>query len=69
MLGNIGLPELLVILFIALLLFGPGKLPEVGRSLGKTVYEFKKALAEIREDSETTPHDASSQPPGDSRSP
>lgn len=69
MLGSIGLPELLVILFIALLLFGPGKLPEVGRSLGKTVHEFRKALAETGGDSETTPDDASRQPPGGSRSP
>lgn len=67
--GSIGLPELLVILFIALLLFGPGKLPEVGRSLGKTVREFKKELAGIERDSETSPDNASRQSPGGRPSP
>ena len=37
MFGNIGLPEMLVILAIALLIFGPKKLPEVGRSIGKAM--------------------------------
>jgi len=70
MLGSIGLPELPVILFIALLVFGPGKLPEVGRSLGKTVREFRKALGEIKGESVTPPDDgASRQPPGGGRSP
>lgn len=44
MLGNIGLPELLLILVVALVIFGPGKLPEVGKSLGKSIAEFKEAL-------------------------
>lgn len=44
MLGNIGLPELLVICFLALLLFGPGKLPEVGKAAGNMIREFKKAM-------------------------
>lgn len=38
--------HLLVILVIALIVFGPGKLPEIGAGLGKTVREFKKALSE-----------------------
>ncbi len=42
--GNIGLPELVVILVLALLIFGAGKLPEVGRSLGNSIKEFKKAM-------------------------
>ncbi|MFH1075097.1 MAG: twin-arginine translocase TatA/TatE family subunit, partial [Candidatus Firestonebacteria bacterium] len=41
---NIGLPELILILVIALLIFGAGKLPEVGRSLGKSIKEFKSAM-------------------------
>lgn len=44
MLGNIGVPELILILIVALVIFGPGKLPEVGRSLGKGIGEFKEAL-------------------------
>lgn len=38
-------PELLVILGIALVVFGPGKLPEVGKAMGKSIQEFKKAMA------------------------
>lgn len=44
MLGNIGLPELLVLLVIALIFFGPGKLPEVGKAAGSMIREFKKAM-------------------------
>jgi TatA/E family protein of Tat protein translocase len=48
MFGNIGPTELIVILVIALLVFGPKKLPEIGRSIGKAVREFKKTSEEIR---------------------
>jgi sec-independent protein translocase protein TatA len=44
MLGNIGIPELILILVVALIIFGPGKLPEIGKSLGKSIGEFKEAL-------------------------
>jgi sec-independent protein translocase protein TatA len=43
---NIGLPELLLILLICLLIFGAAKLPEIGKSLGKSIREFKKAMKE-----------------------
>ena len=46
--GPIGMPEMLVILVIALVVFGPRKLPELGRSLGKSLNEFKKASNELR---------------------
>lgn len=48
MFGNIGFPELLIILAIALLVFGPKKLPEVSRSIGKAVREFRRASDEIK---------------------
>lgn len=44
MLGNIGIPEFLLILVVALVIFGPGKLPEIGKALGKSIGEFKSAL-------------------------
>jgi TatA/E family protein of Tat protein translocase len=49
MFGNIGFPELLVILTIALLVFGPKKLPEIGKSIGKAIREFRKTTDEIKE--------------------
>jgi len=48
MFGSIGMPELVIILVIALIIFGPRKLPELGRSLGKSIGEFKKASNELR---------------------
>ena len=48
MFGSIGAPELIIILVIALIIFGPRKLPELGRSLGKSIGEFKKASNELR---------------------
>jgi sec-independent protein translocase protein TatA len=48
MFGSIGMPELIIILVIALIIFGPRKLPELGRSLGKSIGEFKRASNELR---------------------
>ena len=48
MFGSIGVPELIVILTIALIIFGPRKLPELGRSLGRSLNEFKRASNELR---------------------
>ena len=48
MFGSIGMPELVIILVIALIIFGPRKLPELGKSLGKSINEFKKASAELQ---------------------
>jgi len=48
MFGNIGFPELLIILAIALLIFGPKKLPEVSKSIGRAVREFRRASDEIK---------------------
>ena len=46
--GSIGMPELIIIMVIALVIFGPRKLPELGRSLGKSLGEFKRASNELR---------------------
>ena len=48
MFGSIGMPELIIIFVIALIIFGPRKLPELGRSLGKSISEFKRASTELR---------------------
>ncbi len=44
---GIGMQELLVILFVALLIFGAARLPDIGKALGKTIQEFKKGMKEI----------------------
>jgi len=48
MFGSIGMPELIIIFVIALIIFGPRKLPELGRSLGKSINEFKRASNELK---------------------
>ena len=48
MFGSIGMPELIVIFVIALVVFGPRKLPELGHSLGKAIAEFKRATNELQ---------------------
>ena len=46
MIGGVGMPELLVILVIILIIFGAGKLPEIGAGLGKGIKNFKKATSD-----------------------
>lgn len=54
--SSIGAPELAIILIIALIVLGPKKLPEAGRSLGKGIREFKDSLSgERRDDEDETP--------------
>jgi sec-independent protein translocase protein TatA len=48
MFGPIGMPELIVIMVLALIIFGPRKLPELGRSLGRSLNEFKRASNELK---------------------
>ena len=48
MFGSIGMPELIIIFVIALIIFGPRKLPELGKSLGKSLAEFKRASNELK---------------------
>lgn len=46
---GIGISELLLILALALIIFGPGKLPDVGRAIGKSLAEFRNATREVKE--------------------
>jgi sec-independent protein translocase protein TatA len=48
--GRIGAPELILILAIALVIFGPSKLPEIGRSLGKALGEFRSQANKVTEE-------------------
>jgi len=56
---GIGATELVIILVLALIIFGPGKLPEVGKAIGKGIREFKKATSSLDED-DSKPASASS---------
>lgn len=47
--GSLGWPEIIAILVIVLVIFGPKRLPEIGRSLGKGIKEFKKSTSELQE--------------------
>ena len=51
---SLGFPELMLILVIALVIFGPGKLPSVGGAIGKAIKEFKKASNELTKDEDET---------------
>jgi len=48
--GSIGMPELIIILVIALIVFGAGKLPQIGENMGKAIRNFKKATTEGKEE-------------------
>jgi TatA/E family protein of Tat protein translocase len=48
MFGSLGVPELMLILAVALIVFGPRKLPEIGRTLGKALGEFRKATDDLK---------------------
>ena len=47
--GSLGMPEIIVIFLLALIVFGPRKLPEIGKMLGKGLAEFKKASNELKQ--------------------
>lgn len=48
--SNIGVPGLILILILALIIFGPKKLPEIGRAFGQTLREFKKSTSDLTKD-------------------
>jgi len=69
--GSLGTPEILLVLVLALLVFGPAKLPELGKALGRAVREFKRAGSELQEtiereadDLKRTSGTAQENPPG-----
>ncbi len=55
--GNLGWPELLVILILVLIIFGPKKLPEVAEAIGKSIRKFKKGSRDIRDEIESGDED------------
>jgi TatA/E family protein of Tat protein translocase len=65
--GSIGFPELIAIFVIALLVFGPKRLPELGRSLGKGLAEFKRATSGLRESIEREIQNAGNEISSDNR--
>lgn len=50
MLQNVGFPGLMMILVVVLIIFGPSKLPELGRAVGRTLHEFKSSAKELVSD-------------------
>ena len=60
---NLGFPELILIFVIALVVFGPGKLPEIGRAVGKGLSEFKKATNSLMSDVNKPMENATPQTP------
>lgn len=53
LIGPLGWPELLIIFFVILILFGPRKLPEVAEALGKSIQKFKRASRDARQEIES----------------
>ncbi len=51
---DVGVPEVILILVVALIVFGPGKLPEIGASLGKAIREFRRATQSLSDEIQST---------------
>ncbi|HUU51272.1 MAG TPA: twin-arginine translocase TatA/TatE family subunit [Nitrospinota bacterium] len=54
MIGGLGMPELIIILIIILIIFGAGKLPEIGSGLGKGIRNFRKSTKEVENEIKVT---------------
>jgi TatA/E family protein of Tat protein translocase len=67
--NGIGPGELIIILIIALLVVGPGKLPDVGSALGKSIREFRKAATDVKEATSLDPVPAAPTQPGPAQAP
>ncbi|MCM3691055.1 twin-arginine translocase TatA/TatE family subunit [Neobacillus niacini] len=63
MLSNIGIPGLILILIIALIIFGPKKLPEIGSAIGKTLSEFRRTATSIIDEEEEILENSKNQQP------
>jgi sec-independent protein translocase protein TatA len=63
MIGSLGMPEILFILVLALLVFGPKRLPELGRTLGKGLREFRRATTDLKRTVESEMDAADREPP------
>lgn len=59
--ANIGIPSLILIFVVALLIFGPSKLPEIGKAAGQTIREFKKTTSSLMSDDENVEKDDTNQ--------
>ncbi|MDI6735767.1 MAG: TatA/E family twin arginine-targeting protein translocase [bacterium] len=55
---GIGMPELIIILIVALIIFGPKRLPEMGKSLGRAIKEFRKTSQELKEEIKLDIHES-----------
>ncbi len=60
--GGIGLPELLIVLVIIMIIFGAGKIPQIGSAFGNTIRNFKKSMKETEEEEEVSLEDISKNP-------
>ena len=71
MFGSLGLPEILFILVVALLVFGPRRLPEIGRTIGKALGEFRRATTDLKRsiDTEVTLEEVRQSPPSSTYTP
>lgn len=58
--ANVGLPGLILILVIALIIFGPKKLPEIGKAMGQTLKEFKSSAKDLTNDDDDSSNDKKS---------
>jgi len=64
---NLGMSEILIILVIVLILFGPKKLPELARGLGQSIREFKKGASEIKQEFEQVVNEEPAKPAAEAK--